>query len=301
MRGLGAVDRNMNLDALALFRELADRSPAEREAYYAEHHVEGPLRAEAESLLRFDGQTAGSLHNYVVAAAARVLLDQPQTAAGSLDEPAIPLVAAPMSMNAPLTGRRLGVFEVQELIGTGGMGEVYRAHDTRLGRDVAIKILPRAFRDDRDRSVCAPCKRFREAEVKDFDRAVRPSLDVRRLQISMDDALGVCCLEGFSYLSGDVQRLRNRQRPARQLPGEILTLDELHHQRSETLDLLEAVHHADVRMVKRGEHPCFAFEAHDAASRRLRKRRRRTRWLAYCLQRLTTRVCHLRHRETCGT
>ena len=39
-------------------------------------------------------------------------------------------------------GSRLGVYEVTALIGRGGMGEVYRAHDPRLGRDVAIKVLP---------------------------------------------------------------------------------------------------------------------------------------------------------------
>ena len=50
-----------------------------------------------------------------------------------------------------LTGRRLGVYHVQERIGAGGMGEVYRARDTRLGRDVAIKILPRVFTADPDR------------------------------------------------------------------------------------------------------------------------------------------------------
>jgi hypothetical protein len=48
-------------------------------------------------------------------------------------------------------GTRLGVYEVTELIGHGGMGAVYRAHDTRLGRDVAIKVLPDAFRADPDR------------------------------------------------------------------------------------------------------------------------------------------------------
>src|SRR5438094_7487530 len=42
-------------------------------------------------------------------------------------------------------GQRVGVYQVQALIGRGGMGEVYRARDTKLGREVAIKILPRAF------------------------------------------------------------------------------------------------------------------------------------------------------------
>ncbi|MBS1804747.1 MAG: serine/threonine-protein kinase [Acidobacteria bacterium] len=42
-----------------------------------------------------------------------------------------------------LTGRQLGIYQVQERIGMGGMGEVYRAHDTRLNRDVAVKVLRR--------------------------------------------------------------------------------------------------------------------------------------------------------------
>src|SRR5258708_6976983 len=44
-------------------------------------------------------------------------------------------------MTLPL-GAKLGPYEVGDLIGRGGMGEVYRARDSRLGRDVAIKILP---------------------------------------------------------------------------------------------------------------------------------------------------------------
>ena len=50
-----------------------------------------------------------------------------------------------------LTGRRLGSYQIRAPIGAGGMGEVYRARDTRLGRQVAIKILPRAFIADKDR------------------------------------------------------------------------------------------------------------------------------------------------------
>ena len=50
-----------------------------------------------------------------------------------------------------LPGRRLGPYEILSAIGAGGMGEVYQAHDTKLGRDVAIKVLPEAFAHDADR------------------------------------------------------------------------------------------------------------------------------------------------------
>ena len=50
-----------------------------------------------------------------------------------------------------LIGRRFGAYEVLALIGAGGMGEVYRARDANLGRDVAIKILPEIFSTDADR------------------------------------------------------------------------------------------------------------------------------------------------------
>jgi eukaryotic-like serine/threonine-protein kinase len=58
-------------------------------------------------------------------------------------------------------GARLGPYEIQALLGAGGMGEVYRARDTRLHRTVAVKILPAALASDPDRR-----KRFhREAEA----------------------------------------------------------------------------------------------------------------------------------------
>jgi Tol biopolymer transport system component len=49
------------------------------------------------------------------------------------------------------SGARLGPYEILSPLGSGGMGEVYRANDTKLGRDVAIKVLPEAFAHDPDR------------------------------------------------------------------------------------------------------------------------------------------------------
>src|SRR5437764_4140305 len=50
-----------------------------------------------------------------------------------------------------IPGTRLGVYEVVAPLGAGGMGEVYRARDTKLGREVAIKVLPDALAADPDR------------------------------------------------------------------------------------------------------------------------------------------------------
>ena len=59
------------------------------------------------------------------------------------------------------SGTKLGPYEILSAVGAGGMGEVYRARDSRLGRDVALKVLPAAFAADAERMA-----RFqREAQV----------------------------------------------------------------------------------------------------------------------------------------
>jgi WD40 repeat protein len=78
----------------------------------------------------------------------RSLLAHDRESAGFLETPAVEARQAAFRL-AP--GSRLGPYEIVEPIGAGGMGEVYRAHDPRFGRDVAIKLLPAAFAHDEGR------------------------------------------------------------------------------------------------------------------------------------------------------
>src|SRR5436190_1153748 len=78
------------------------------------------------------------------------MLAQPMTTDGLLDRRAVLAAAHQMEASIP-TGRRLGPYEIEARIGSGGMGQVYRARDTKLERAVAIKILPRLFTADPER------------------------------------------------------------------------------------------------------------------------------------------------------
>jgi eukaryotic-like serine/threonine-protein kinase len=73
-------------------------------------------------------------------------IDRPQL----IDRPALASVADLLASDT-LIGSQVGPYRIESLLGAGGMGEVYRATDTVLGRQVAIKMLPAVLADDPDR------------------------------------------------------------------------------------------------------------------------------------------------------
>ncbi len=114
----------------SLYHAARTRPSGERAAFLADRcRDDESLRREVESLLNESVSDEG-------------FLDSPASAAAHV---------APAVTPAAMSGHTLGGYHLEALLGAGGMGEVYRARDTKLGRDVAIKVLPRAMTGDSER------------------------------------------------------------------------------------------------------------------------------------------------------
>src|SRR5215467_587186 len=124
-----------------LFEAAVDLPSTERSAFLSSAVAgDESLREEVEALLAADSAGAPlSGHWPIVSESLLAELRAASQLGSGLDSHPSPGL---------ISGSRLGYYDVLAPIGVGGMGEVYRAHDARLGRDVAIKILPRAFTSD---------------------------------------------------------------------------------------------------------------------------------------------------------
>src|SRR5262249_35145355 len=114
-----------------IFQSAVELSPSERVAFVSEACAEDPeLRSEVESLISSHSRADTSVLTAVVNDAAHEILDDEAES---------------------FLGQQVGPFKITARIGSGGMGEVFLAQDTRLGRKVALKLLKGEYTKDEDR------------------------------------------------------------------------------------------------------------------------------------------------------
>ncbi|OLE54805.1 MAG: hypothetical protein AUG51_06800 [Acidobacteria bacterium 13_1_20CM_3_53_8] len=192
----------------AIFNSAIEREPHKRAAFLDEAcRGNVALRREVESLIA-SHEREGSF------------IDSPayEVAAGMILEDQIELKA----------GQKIANYEIVSPLGTGGMGEVYLAEDRRLGRKVALKLLPKSFTKDKDR-----LRRF-EQEARAASALNHPNI-ITIHEIGADKGSNFITTE---YVEGETLRRRMRQAP--------LILDEALSIAIQAADALTAAHKAGI-------------------------------------------------------
>src|SRR5262249_10896515 len=143
------------------------------------------------------------------------LLSSDGHASGFIEEPAFEAAAELLTQDQPhaLVGRRIGRYRVLSFLGAGGMGEVYLAQDSRLDRQVALKLLPASFTKDQER-----ISRF-EREARAASRLSHPNICVIHEVGETDDGRHFITME---YIDGVT--LRQRMTSEQIGPGETLEI-----------------------------------------------------------------------------
>ena len=197
-----------------IYHSTLEREESQRSSFLKEACAgDEVLRREVESLLARKDQAENFTEGPSMEAAAKGLAEgQPQS----------------------LVGRQIGSYQILSLLGAGGMGEVYRAEDTRLGRAVAVKVLPEEMAQDKDR-----LSRFiREARAAS---ALNHANVAHTYEIGQSDGLHFIAME---YVEG--------QSLAQKMSGQPLELKEVLDIGIQAADALEEAHrkgitHRDIK------------------------------------------------------
>ena len=179
-----------------LYHAALEREPDARESFLDEACAgDEDLRREVAGLLACDVPSDSFIQSPAIEIAARALAAEP------------PVEASTDSMRSLITGSRIGAYQLLEPLGRGGMGEVHLALDTRLGRKVALKLLPAEFTTDAGR-------------VRRFAREARAASALNHPNIITIHEIGETAIENESlryivteYVEGETLRQRMANAP----------------------------------------------------------------------------------------
>ncbi len=189
-----------------LYHAALEREPDAREAFLVEACAyDEDLRREVAGLLACDVLSDSFIQSPAIEIAARALAAEPLIEASS--NPTRSLIA----------GSQIGAYQLLDQLGRGGMGEVHLALDTRLGRKVAVKLLPDEFTTDTDR-------------VQRFAREARAASALNHPNIITIHEIGETATENGSlryivteYVEGETLRQRMASEPQRRMkPSEAI-------------------------------------------------------------------------------